>query len=266
MTHKALIIALVRLRISSIIRRSKARRQHVLSAGSFLKGRHGNICWGVLRVYLFDLDDTLVDRRPSLEAFLPEQYARYRTLDVPAAAFVERFFILDRGGHAPKHDLYKILSDEFELSAPVAELVADFRMNAFKACALQPGALGVLEQLRQRGVRLGVVTNGSVAAQQQKLDASGIAPFLEARVISEAVGLRKPDPAIFLEAASRLGAEPAACVFVGDHPEKDIVGAQGAGMRTVWLRHGRTWPEQLRPQPTFEVSQLEELLTLPSCR
>lgn len=215
-------------------------------------------------VYLFDLDGTLIDRRPSLEAFLPKQYARYRTLDLPVDLFVERFFSLDKDGHAPKHDLYQTLADEFNLAASGTELVADFRANAFAACALQPGALAVLEQLRRRGVRLGVVTNGSVAAQQQKLDASGIAPYLETCVISEAVGLRKPDPALFLVATSRLGVEPEACVFVGDHLEKDIVGAQRAGMRTVWLRHGRAWPERLRPPPTLEVSRLMELLALPT--
>lgn len=118
----------------------------------------GNVCWVVLAVYLFDLDGTLVDRHSSLEVFLPEQYARYRTLDVSTATFTERFFSLDQNGHAPKHGLYKTLADQFKLSASVAELIADFRTNAFKACTLQPGALVVLEHLRRRGVRLGVVS------------------------------------------------------------------------------------------------------------
>jgi len=215
-------------------------------------------------VYLFDLDGTLIDRLPSLKQFLPEQYACYGSSGAALLeSFVAGFLELDRAGHAPKHEVYETLVREFMLNASVPELVADFRRNAFKSCRPQPGALHVLEELRRRGIRLGVVTNGSVAAQEQKLNASGIAPLVTFKLISEAVGLRKTDPEIFLEAARRFNVTPSSCTFVGDHPEKDIVGTQKVGMRTVWLRHGRTWPRQLSP-PT-EIAGLEELLTLQSC-
>lgn len=221
----------------------------------------------VPNVYLFDLDGTLVDRLPSLKAFLPEQYLRYSTHKVSQTDdYVARFLNLDGGGYASKHEVYKTLVREFGLSVSVSELVDDLRTNAFKACAAQSDALAVLERLRLRGVKLGVVTNGSIAAQEQKLKAAGLTPYLEVCLISEAVGTRKPDPAIFKEAARRFEAEPSACVFIGDHPEKDIVGAQKVGMHTVWLGHGRTWPEQLDSPPTFEISSLEELLALSFAR
>ena len=215
-------------------------------------------------VYLFDLDGTLIDRLPALERFLPEQYARYRSADTTSAeGFVARFLELDGAGYTPKHEVYETLVYEFGLDASVPELIADFRLNAFRVCGPQPDVRRVLGQLRQRGVRLGIITNGSTAAQARKLKASGIDKLVAFSLISEAVGIRKPDPKIFLEAARRFNVAPSACTFVGDHPEKDVVGAQEAGMRTVWLRHGRIWPRQLSP-PTFAVSGLEELLTLPS--
>ena len=218
--------------------------------------------WLVSSVYLFDLDGTLIDRLPSLKRFLPEQYARYCNADtVSAESFVARFLELDGAGHTPKHEIYETLVYEFGLNASVPELIADFRQNAFKFCQPQQDTLRVLGQLRQWGVRLGVITNGSTAAQEQKLKASGIAELVAFSLISEAVGIRKPDPEIFLEAARRFDVISSSCTFVGDHPEKDIVGAQSVGMRTVWLRHGRTWFRQLRP-PTFAVAGLEELLTL----
>ena len=102
-------------------------------------------------------------------------------------------------------------------------------------------------------------------AQNQKLKASGLDSLVNFSLISEAVGVRKPEPEIFLEAVRRFGAEPSSCTFVGDHPEKDIVGAQRVGMQTVWLRHGRVWPQHLSP-PTFAVSGLEDLLVLYSQR
>ena len=119
----------------------------------------------------------------------------------------------------------------------------------------------MLGQLQQQGYRLGVVTNGSAQAQTQKLSASGLDALVEFSLISETVGVRKPEPDIFLTAARHFGVAPSLCTFVGDHPEKDIVGAQGVGMRTIWLQHGRVWPKNLKP-PTFTVSGLKDLLAL----
>ena len=181
--------------------------------------------------YLFDLDGTLIDRSPSLKRFLPEQYARYRNADtVFAEGFVTRFLELDRAGHAPKHEVYEALSREFELNAPVPKLIADFRLNAFKFCQPQPGALRVLEQLRAKGTRLGVITNGSIQAQAQKLEASGLVTLVELRLISEAVEMHKPEPEIFLEAARRFDVLPSNYTFVGDETIRK---------KTLWGRRGQ---------------------------
>ena len=212
-------------------------------------------------VWLFGLDGTLVDRLPSLERFLPEQYQRYGgSQPALADAFVRRFLGLEQNGHTPKAEVYKTLTREFELNASVAELVTDFRLNAFKTCTAQPGALEMLGHLRLQGA-IGIVTNGSVTTQTQKLEALGLDGLVDFSLISETVRVRKPEPEIFLEAVRRFGAELSACLFVGNHPEKDIVGARAVGMRTGWLRHGRVWPQHLSP-PTFAVSGLEDLLIL----
>ena len=145
------------------------------------------------------------------------------------------------------------------MDAPVSELATDFRLNAFRECAANPGALLLLKQLKLQGKKLGIVTNGSVTVQQQKLESSGIQPRVDLTLISEGVGMRKPDPAIFRKAARHFDAEPSACVFVGDHPEKDIVGAQQVGMYTVWLKNGRNWPNHLGLRPDSSITQLAEL-------
>jgi putative hydrolase of the HAD superfamily len=56
---------------------------------------------------------------------------------------------------------------------------------------------------------------------------------------SEEVGVEKPDPAIFLKAMGKSGLEPKRCVYVGDVPEIDILGARNAGMTQVWLDRNR---------------------------
>ena len=214
-----------------------------------------------MAVWLFDLDGTLVDRLPSLEAFLPKQYKKYSAGKPLAESYTQRFLELERNGHTAKHEVYQTLIDEFRLNASEKELITDFRQNAFKVRKTQPGAQRVLGQLQRQGHRLGVVTNGSAQAQTQKLRASGLDALVEFSLISEELGTRKPEPEIFLAAAQRFDVAASRCIFVGDHPEKDIVGARGVGMRTVWLRHGRPWLTHLEP-PTFVVSELQNLLAL----
>ena len=85
---------------------------------------------------------------------------------------------------------------------------------------------------------------------------------MDAILISEAEGLRKPDAAIFCRAAERVGARPGECLFVGDNPEADIFGAHAAGMKTAWFNPGAVWPEGLAVNPGAEIRELARTLTL----
>ena len=80
-------------------------------------------------------------------------------------------------------------------------------------------------------------------------------------VESAVVGLRKPDPAIFLLAAERLGYLPAEITVVGDSIDKDIIPAQEAGFHTVWLR-GEQWMDAAIDErlPHETIADLNELL------
>ena len=130
------------------------------------------------------------------------------------------------------------------------------------ARAAFPAWRSTLTGLRARGLRLGIVTNGETEFQRRHVEALGLDRLVDAVLISQAEGLRKPDAALFLRAANRLGAEPAGCLFVGDNPAVDILGAHAAGMRTVWFRDGALWPGCLPPMPGVAIDALPELLEL----
>ncbi len=91
----------------------------------------------------------------------------------------------------------------------------------------------LFERLSDR-YRLGVVSNfyGNLAAVCRE---TGIGSFLSAAVDSAVVGRSKPHAAIFRAALARLQVEPSESVFIGDSPERDMVGARGVGMRHVLL-------------------------------
>ena len=67
---------------------------------------------------------------------------------------------------------------------------------------------------------MGVVTNGSLQAQSEKIGILQLADMIDALVISETVGYKKPDPRIFIAALAELGLKNSETMFVGDHPTK----------------------------------------------
>jgi putative hydrolase of the HAD superfamily len=83
--------------------------------------------------------------------------------------------------------------------------------------------------------KIGVVSNGLPDVQYQKLETIGLRHLFNCIILSEEIGIRKPDPRIFSHAASLLQIPPQECLYVGDSCTNDIVGARNAGMQTCWL-------------------------------
>ena len=96
----------------------------------------------------------------------------------------------------------------------------------------------MLAVLKARGFELGVVSNGCGNVDVLCEDL-GYTPFLSLVVDSRRVGLYKPDPAIYIYAASKLGRAPSAIMMVGDSFERDVRPAKSIGMKTAWLQGPR---------------------------
>jgi HAD superfamily hydrolase (TIGR01549 family) len=114
-----------------------------------------------------------------------------------------------------------------------------------------PGALDLLERLAAE-VPLALVTNGPPDIQRLKIEQAGIGSYFSAVVISGAVGLGKPDPAVFGRALELLDVAPENAVMVGDSWERDVAGALASGIRPVWISHGRP-----APSPDARVSVVD---------
>ena len=192
-----------------------------------------------IQAVLFDLDGTLLDRRRSFERFARNQWERFAGALTPVDAdeYVRTLIRLDGDGYGPRRDLFTGLTTRFELASDLADtLLADYRAGFPSACALFPDVRGTLEALRASGLKLGLITNGSVRMQSRKLECLSLSSAFDTIVISAAEGVSKPDPEVFARALTRLQVDAARSVFVGDHPDVDIAGARAAGMRTVWRR------------------------------
>jgi putative hydrolase of the HAD superfamily len=192
-----------------------------------------------VQAVFFDLDGTLLDRRRSFERFVRDQWHRFAHFlkAVDREEYVQSLIELDRDGYAPREVLFTSMIAQFELLSDLAEtLLNDYRAGFSSACSLFPDATQTLSSLRASGLKLGLITNGSVRMQSAKLACLALSPMLDTILISDAEGISKPNCRIFHRALERLSVNSAHAVFVGDHPEVDVAGASAAGMRAIWRR------------------------------
>jgi FMN phosphatase YigB (HAD superfamily) len=132
---------------------------------------------------------------------------------------------------------------------------------------LRPEALPVIQELHGRGYKMGVISNTvSRVLVPGELEEAGLTPYISTLVMSSLTGVRKPDPAIFTQAAREAETDPWFCAYVGDQPDRDVEGPRRAGfglnvvLKTSNYPEGRELPELQRPDITIDL--LEELLEL----
>ncbi|MBV4412404.1 pyrimidine 5'-nucleotidase [Enterobacteriaceae bacterium YMB-R22] len=144
------------------------------------------------------------------------------------------------------------------LNVQASELNAAFLNAMADICTPLPGAESLLNALKGK-VKLGIITNGFTALQQIRLARTGLSDFFDVLIISEQVGVAKPDRKIFDYALMQMGNPPRERVLmVGDTAESDILGGMNAGLKTVWLNaHGRELPAGITPDK--QVASLNEL-------
>jgi 2-haloacid dehalogenase len=120
-------------------------------------------------------------------------------------------------------------------------------------------ALPVLKEMSSR-VPLLLLSNGIASVQRRRIDRSGIGVYFKDVLISEEVGLAKPDPAIFTLAIEKLQRSKEEILCVGDSPSSDIRGARNAGLDTCWVAPaGAEYPAG-EPGPLYTISDLRQLL------
>jgi putative hydrolase of the HAD superfamily len=230
----------------------------------------------VLDAVLFDWGDTLMQWAPEpdlLEAGHAAGFAAIgrelvagvtdRFRDVYIASFFEPGIIeeVEYPGEVRR------LLGEFDVDVDDDELrrFLEAEHAAWRpACRLAATTHALLESLRGRGLKLGLVSNAFDPAEllHRDLAEMGVAERLDVAVFSSEVGRRKPDPLIFEQALERLGAAPERALFVGDTLATDIAGASALGMQTCLARWFRADESPDAPEPDFEAFTQMDVLTI----
>jgi putative hydrolase of the HAD superfamily len=222
---------------------------------------------GIVRAVLFDLDDTLFDHSHCARSALLGVsathicFSRYAPAEIEAShgRILEELHLDVLAG---KRDLDAARVERFKRLYAWAGVAAGddlavraartYREGYLRARTEVRGAAALLSEIRKHA-RVVVVTNNLLEEQQQKLRKCGLAPHVDALVVSEEAGVSKPDPEIFQIALQRAHARAPEAVMIGDSWANDIEGARAAGIRAVWFsRSGE-------PSPDMEVPAIYSL-------
>ncbi|MGA5423333.1 HAD family hydrolase [Streptomyces lavendulocolor] len=178
---------------------------------------------------LFDLDGTLVDSEPNYYEAGRRLLARYGVTDFGWERHTDFIGIGTR-------ETLEALKVEYGLDAPIEELLAGKNRHylelARAATEVFPEMRAFVERLHAEGVPMAVASGSSRAAIEAVLGGTGLDAYLTTMVSAEEVERGKPAPDVFLEAARRLGVEPAHCVVLEDAPP-GAAAAEAAGMRCI---------------------------------
>jgi putative hydrolase of the HAD superfamily len=220
----------------------------------------------------FDLDHTIWDFDRNAEETLLELYQQHKLQELGLSspeAFILNYTINNHALWTDYH-LGKITKDllraerfkrTFIQMGVAPELVPDafeddyVRISPTKTNLFE-GSIKVLEYLQPR-YQLHIISNGFKETTLTKMNLSGLNPYFQNVIISEDVGINKPDKAVFQYALDKAGAKLEESIMIGDSLEADIYGALNFGMKAIFFN------PQKKEKPAdvpWEIYHLEELL------
>lgn len=223
--------------------------KRISSEGTVRKGDSQPMRFQGVRVVAFDLDGTLCYYTVSTQEAIVEALRRagrsidlVGDLDEAAVRYNELWWEMEQNGSSAvslRERIWQCLLAEREveqvddgLARELAETYAQVRVPSVR---LYKGARDLLCDLRD-SYRLGLLTNGPSDMQWPKIEHLGIQSLFNVILVSGDVGIHKPNRLIFEQFLSRLGVAAKEVLYVGNSYRMDVVGANGVGMTSAWIR------------------------------
>jgi HAD superfamily hydrolase (TIGR01549 family) len=230
-----------------------------------------NIDYRHITTVIFDMDGTLIEHTWQLDQVCETLFARFagQLQPVSQAEFFDCFWsksedmwhmvvdgVLD-GDVAAKYAYANTLRTLGQ-DTTLAEPMLTYWMELVLAEATPfDDAYTVLQTVRQKYVT-GILTNGFINLQRQKIERYRLADYVDFTLVSEEIGYHKPDKRAFLEALKLANrAEPHQALYIGDNLVADIEGALATGLTPIFI-NGSTDLEP--PAGVLKIRRLSELL------
>ena len=187
---------------------------------------------GQIKGVIFDLDDTLYSEKEYVRSGY-KAVAEY----LGNVEYANRLWSFFEDGKPAIDELLKGLGREAEK----AECLNIYRYHK-PDIHLYDGVVELLEELRAKGIKIGIITDGRPEGQRNKIEALGLEEIIDSGdiIITDELGgtqFRKPCDIAFQIMTTRWRLNPADVVYVGDNAEKDFQAPQQLGMRSVWFRN-----------------------------
>lgn len=233
------------------------------------------------RAILFDLDETLLSfgRRPLILAEVAEEFAPVLAPLTPASVADRLEAALRVFWSDPEvHRIWrfklgearrKVVSEAFEaLRSQAPGLTPEFavtfaeRFHAYREAQARffPGALEAVDELKRRGVKLALVTNGAAAVQRAKIERFDLAHRFDHIQIEGEAGFGKPEAQAYLHAMAALGVQAHETWMVGDNLEWEVAAPQRLGIYAIWHDHlGEGLPKDSPIRPDRIIRSIGEL-------
>jgi HAD superfamily hydrolase (TIGR01662 family) len=224
---------------------------------------------------LFDMGGVL---EPSAEAYSAEHFARSFPQGLPEGAPVPWFCEMSQACLAqflelppprPAIDSRPVIAEWLPKAGIEATADNIERWHGvvarWEATPIFPWAPPALAALKEQGFRMGVVSNVMIAnraTMRPHFEAAGIWHFFEAAVFSTDAGINKPSPVIFEAALTAMDLDPGEAWYVGDKPQRDILGAHRVGLTAVLVESAHI--ERVDDSPEhWPDAYIESLAALP---
>ncbi len=222
----------------------------------------------MIKGIVFDMDHTLFDRYGTIAAvsedffkhfahcvsnkYTPKTFAELLTRVDKLYAYIswERIFA-------------ELVANGVFVTPPEFEEYRVFLTNAFMKTSVEfEFTKPMLVRLREKGYKLGIITNGNHDIQYSKICNLDFEKYFDEIIICGDFGIQKPNPEPFWEMAKRLDCEPNELIYVGDNPLFDVDASRKAGYTPVWVMTTGTWQDGLeKPKDCImDISYVEELV------
>lgn len=226
----------------------------------------------MIKHIFFDLDHTIWDFDKNAQETLHELYLHYKLEELGLASaeafistYTENNHSLWADYHVGKITKETLRAERFsrtfiQLGVHPERIPQQFEDDYVRITPYKKNLFGgsekVLAYLQQK-YTLHIISNGFKESTLIKMDVSGLNPYFTNVIISEDVGINKPDKAIFEYALDKAKALKHESIMIGDSIEADIRGAQGFGMKAIYFNPlNKELPEDVQ----WQITHLEELL------
>lgn len=218
----------------------------------------------MIRAVIFDFDGTMSNRQENAYGVFSAYFRPFfpKMNDAEYEALLQDMMLYDCNGTIPTEARLTQFMEKYGKDMPegfVEDFASYYTYHMWEYTVLKEDTLEVLEKLKGR-YKLGLLSNGDSLSQYAKIKAMDIMKYFDETIVSEDVGVGKPDPRIFEIMAEKLDVNCNECVMVGDVFSTDILGAINAGVTPVWILEDRERPAHF--YKGYRIEKLHQLFDI----